>query len=189
MIYYLVVTQKGCGCDYMIGCGMKYERIDADDLEEAISIAAEDCSCESYLDGEREASQMLLLRVVDEIDLAAKLRHPDMDPEEAEQLDRLKDCVKELKLQLSIKTRALDSLEGKLEEMFGVRDLAMGSTVLDNLVTKAVHDEARKLVKEKMQAKRDMAKQALKEGAMTTNGGLNPNSPLVRALNQIASGV
>lgn len=66
--YVVVMKQKDEGCDYTIGCGTKYEFIEADGIEEAMRKSYEMWAgdeCLSYGErplhvGERELSKMFI---------------------------------------------------------------------------------------------------------------------------------
>lgn len=191
MSFYLVVTQEGNGCDYMIGCGMKYEKIETDNLNRAIQIATDEHCCESFLEGQTRASEMLLLRVVEEIDLRSKLRHPDMEPNDAELLEEYQERITELENELSMKTLIHDGLRKNLVEMFGTDEITDSRLVIDNLMTKAVHDKAHEVAKEKTAAAGKAAREALEK--MAKEAGievyeLNQKNIAVQTLQKIAKG-
>lgn len=88
--YLVVERQNGRGCDYTIGCGIKYGYIDADSFEEAKVKALENAD----FGGEQEREQILIapLEHVLKIDLdGARYIWEQEQKKNREEKQRLKD--------------------------------------------------------------------------------------------------
>ena len=73
--YYLQLKQYGGGCDYTIGCGMRFEKLNANTREEALRAFLDTYGSNYHLgakgEGQLQSAAILLVAQVDKIDLPA----------------------------------------------------------------------------------------------------------------------
>ena len=178
MSFYLLMKQRGTGCDYMIGCGMKYVRLEADSMNEARLEAAEEHHTSDNADYFEEA---LILQVGEVVDfLEGDKGNQDVSAKEyrkvQKKLNKLKAENEKLQKDATSKSTEYRVLAEALGMIFGddfIDRVRMGTQVKDcfmtdgirrmgeitsgDIFTKALDERASQLVAPKMKAKKKMA--------------------------------
>jgi len=108
MIYYALIKQVGEGCDYTIGCGRNWKRLEATTLEEATqealtSVHITDFEVSNERQPTREIESIQLLAVAEEHDLSAAIESKVQEDiqawreqQRAAKLEQLKQLQREL---------------------------------------------------------------------------------------------